>query len=53
MDKKFIVKKGIQYGKGKDKKKKENACQVMFVGKVKEKKIFEWLSENNKFEMLK
>ena len=46
MEKKFEIKKGIQYGKGKDKRVKENACIVRFVGKLKEKKILEFLQEN-------
>ena len=43
VDKKFVVKKGLQYGKGKEKVKKENGSQIMFVGKIKDKKVFEYL----------
>lgn len=50
--KKFVVKKGIQFGKGKDKVKKEEACQINYVGSFKEKKVTEFL-RNYKFLQLK
>jgi hypothetical protein len=52
VEKKLLVKKGLQFAKGKEKKKKENAFQVSFSGRFKEKRIQEFFL-NNKFELLK
>lgn len=52
VDKKFSAKKGIQYGKGKNKKKKEDAYQIKYSGKIKEKKVMEYLM-NCEFRMIK
>jgi hypothetical protein len=52
VEKKLLVKKGLQFAKGKDKKKKENAFQVSFSGRFKEKRIQDFFL-NNKFEVLK
>lgn len=52
VEKKLLVKKGIQYGKGKEKKKKDNCTQVSFSGKFKEKKLQEFFL-NSKFEHFK
>jgi hypothetical protein len=42
------VRKGLQFAKGKEKKKKENAFQISFSGRFKEKRIQEFFL-NNKF----
>lgn len=52
VEKKLLVRKGLQFSKGKDKKKKENAFQISFSGRFKEKRVQEFFL-NNKFEILK
>jgi hypothetical protein len=47
-----LIKKGLQVTKGKEKKKKDNAFQISFSGRFKEKRIQEFFL-NNKFEALK
>lgn len=52
VEKKLLIRKGLQVTKGKEKKKKENAFQISFSGRFKEKRIQEFFL-NNKFEVLK
>jgi hypothetical protein len=39
VEKKLLIKKGLQFAKGKEKKKKENAFQISFSGRFKEKRV--------------
>lgn len=52
VEKKFILKKGLQVVKGKEKINKPEGAQLNYVGKVKDKKVMDFLKEN-KFEILK
>jgi hypothetical protein len=53
VEKKFVVKKGFQYGKGKEKIKKDNVAVINYVGNFKEKKVLEFLNNVWKFTHLK
>ncbi len=52
VEKKFILKKGIQVAKGKEKINKPQAVQINYAGKVKEVRVIDFL-KNSKFEVLK
>jgi hypothetical protein len=52
VDKQFIVKHGLESSKGKTKVKNEKGTQINYNGKIKTKKILDYL-ETLKFHLLK